>query len=57
MSPFFASLEVRNQKSVSLVGSFKKILCVIKNKDAGKQDMSEGNNNQTGQRTPSPLQS
>lgn len=48
VSPFFASVEVRNQKNVSLGGSFKKILCVNKSKDAGKQDMNGENKKQTG---------
>ena len=47
VASFYAFVEVRNKKNVSLGRSFKKILCVSKGKDAVKQDMSGGNNKQS----------
>lgn len=46
VASFYASVEVRNKKNVSLGRSFK-ILWVSKGKDAVKQDMSGGNNKQS----------
>lgn len=47
VASFYAFVEVRNQKNISLGRSSKKTLCASKGKDAVKQDMSGGKNKQS----------